>query len=100
LPRKAIESPEAALFGSEAMVRILRSLVKKDGDWVQQAELARSADVDERTVQRLMQRVSKQVGKSRSLEVNKPFKNVKVYRIDPSSNLSKGLKLIFEELEK
>jgi hypothetical protein len=100
LPRKEIETPGAAIFGSEAMVNILRALMQKEGNWVQQADLARLAEVDERTVQRLMQRLLNQVGKSNSFEDNKPFKNVKLYRINPSSNLSKGLKLIFEELEK
>jgi len=96
LPRKEIESPAASLFGSEAMVKLFESMLDREGEWIQQAELSRLAKVDERTVKRLFDRLEKSF---ESIEVDKPYRNVKIYRIKAESNLSKALKLIFKDVK-
>ena len=96
MPRKEIETAAASWFGSETTAKVIRILLERDGQWIQQAELAKSAGVDSRTIQRLVSRLSKS---TEMLQVDKPFKNVKLYRIEPDSDLARGLKMIFEELE-
>ena len=96
MPRKEISSPLATYFGSEALANLLRIIVNKEGEWVQQSELAELADIDPRTVQRLFSRLQ---AHSKSLETDRPFQNVRVYKIKKGSNLVKALKLIIEDVE-
>ncbi len=84
------------MYGSEAQARLLKELVKAEGEgWVQQNELARRMNIDKKTVQSLFKKFI-QLGQD-AFEEKKPYGNVKIYRLKKDSRVAQSVKIFFDK---